>query len=137
MSSSSISFLVSTDHLLLFFFSLRHRLVQIVMWQFAHTYSAIMGFSVLYGMFGSMWLRSVQSPRLLSLFRPRRGVDSTPLLPFSSLLPVVTAQLFGVHDLATLTGFAVLVNSPGEQAAFLLLSFLRRVSFSTFPIADR
>jgi hypothetical protein len=33
---------------------------------------------------------------------------------FLGLLPVVCAQLFGLNDLATITGFMVLANSPGQ-----------------------
>ncbi|KAM0747011.1 MFS general substrate transporter [Meredithblackwellia eburnea MCA 4105] len=33
---------------------------------------------------------------------------------FMSLIPVVSAQLFGVEGLATLTGMSVLVNAPGQ-----------------------
>jgi MFS family permease len=36
---------------------------------------------------------------------------------FLSLLPVVAAQLFGPHNLATIVGFATLCNAPGQFAA--------------------
>ncbi|KAK7042544.1 monocarboxylate transporter [Favolaschia claudopus] len=62
-------------------------LSQIFIWTFAHSYGAVMAFSVIYGLVGCWFL---------------------------GLLPVVCAQLFGLNDLATITGFMVLVNAPGQ-----------------------
>ncbi|KAJ7201139.1 major facilitator superfamily domain-containing protein [Mycena pura] len=62
-------------------------LAQIFIWTFAHSYAAILVFGVIYGLVGGWFL---------------------------NLLPVVCAQLFGLNDLATVTGFMVLVNSPGQ-----------------------
>ncbi|KAJ7050188.1 major facilitator superfamily domain-containing protein [Mycena amicta] len=64
-------------------------LSQIFIWTFANSYAAVMVFSVIYGLVGCWFL---------------------------GLLPVVCAQLFGMNDLATLTGFMVLANSPGQLA---------------------
>ncbi|KAF7343328.1 Monocarboxylate transporter [Mycena venus] len=64
-------------------------LSQIFIWTFAHSYAAVMVFSVIYGLVGCWFL---------------------------GLLPVVCAQLFGLNDLATITGFMVLANSPGQLA---------------------
>ncbi|KAJ6588184.1 major facilitator superfamily domain-containing protein [Mycena capillaripes] len=64
-------------------------LSQIFIWTFAHTYAAVIVFSVVYGLVGCWFL---------------------------GLLPVVCAQLFGLNDLATITGFMVLANSPGQLA---------------------
>ena len=61
-------------------------LAQIFIWTFAHSYAAVLVFSVIYGLVGGWFL---------------------------NLLPVVCAQLFGLNDLATITGFMVLVNAPG------------------------
>lgn len=61
-------------------------LSQIFIWTFAHSYGSVIAFSVIYGLMGC-W--------------------------FMGLLPVVCAQLFGLDDLATITGFMVLANSPG------------------------
>ncbi|KAF8208080.1 major facilitator superfamily domain-containing protein [Mycena galopus ATCC 62051] len=62
-------------------------LSQIFIWTFAHSYATVMVFSVIYGLVGCWFL---------------------------GLLPVVCAQLFGLNDLATITGFMVLANSPGQ-----------------------
>ncbi|KAJ7734768.1 major facilitator superfamily domain-containing protein [Mycena maculata] len=62
-------------------------LSQMLIWTFAHSYATVMVFSVLYGFLGCWFL---------------------------GLLPVVCAQLFGLDDLATITGFMVLANSPGQ-----------------------
>ncbi|KAJ7337419.1 major facilitator superfamily domain-containing protein, partial [Mycena albidolilacea] len=62
-------------------------LSQIFIWTFAHSYGSVISFSVIYGLMGC-W--------------------------FMGLLPVVCAQLFGLDDLATITGFMVLANSPGQ-----------------------
>ncbi|KAF7290126.1 Monocarboxylate transporter [Mycena kentingensis (nom. inval.)] len=64
-------------------------LSQIFIWTFAESFAAVMVFAVVYGLIGCWFL---------------------------GLLPVVCAQLFGVHDLATMTGFMVLANSPGQLA---------------------
>ncbi|KAJ7908486.1 major facilitator superfamily domain-containing protein [Mycena leptocephala] len=64
-------------------------LSQMLIWTFAHSYGAVIAFSVIYGLFGCWFL---------------------------GLLPVVCAQIFGVDDLATITGFMVLANSPGQLA---------------------
>ncbi|KAJ7151334.1 major facilitator superfamily domain-containing protein [Mycena crocata] len=64
-------------------------LSQILIWTFAHSYAAVIVFSVIYGLVGCWFL---------------------------GLLPVVCAQLFGMDDLATITGFMVLANSPGQLA---------------------
>ncbi|KAJ7679089.1 major facilitator superfamily domain-containing protein [Mycena polygramma] len=64
-------------------------LSQMLIWTFAHSYGAVIAFGVIYGLFGCWFL---------------------------GLLPVVCAQLFGVDDLATITGFMVLANSPGQLA---------------------
>ncbi|KAJ7868485.1 major facilitator superfamily domain-containing protein [Mycena leptocephala] len=64
-------------------------LSQIFLWTFANSYSAVLVFSVVYGLVGCWFL---------------------------GLLPVVCAQLFGLNDLATITGFMVLANSPGQLA---------------------
>jgi hypothetical protein len=61
-------------------------LSQIFIWTFAHSYAAVIVFSVIYGLVGCWFL---------------------------GLLPVVCAQLFGLNDLATITGLMILVNSPG------------------------
>jgi hypothetical protein len=61
-------------------------LSQLLLWTFAHSYAAVMAFSVIYGLVGCWFL---------------------------GLIPVVCAQLFGLHDHATITGLMVLVNSPG------------------------
>ncbi|KAF7293088.1 Monocarboxylate transporter [Mycena indigotica] len=69
-------------------------LSQIFIWTFANSYAAVMVFSVVYGFVGCWFL---------------------------GLLPVVCAQLFGMNDLATLTGFLVLANSPGKlQSLFYI-----------------
>lgn len=57
-----------------------------------------MGFSALYGLFGSMFL---------------------------SLLPVVAARLFPQADLATLVGFGVLVNAPGQLLGSTIAGSIR------------
>ncbi|KAJ7201133.1 major facilitator superfamily domain-containing protein [Mycena pura] len=62
-------------------------LAQIFIWTFAHSYAAVLVFSVIYGLVGGWFL---------------------------NLIPVVCAQLFGLNDLATITGFMVLVNAPGQ-----------------------
>ncbi|KAJ7653923.1 major facilitator superfamily domain-containing protein [Mycena polygramma] len=62
-------------------------LSQIFIWTFARSYAAVIVFSVLYGLVGCWAL---------------------------GLLPVVCAQLFGLNDLATITGFMVLANAPGQ-----------------------
>ncbi|KAJ7337525.1 major facilitator superfamily domain-containing protein [Mycena albidolilacea] len=64
-------------------------LSQIFIWTFAHSYAAVIVFSVIYGLVGCWFL---------------------------GLLPVVCAQLFGLNDLATITGLMILVNSPGQLA---------------------
>ncbi|KAJ7030643.1 major facilitator superfamily domain-containing protein [Mycena alexandri] len=64
-------------------------LSQVFIWTFAHSYATVMVFSVVYGLVGCWFL---------------------------SLLPVVCAQLFGLNDLATITGFMVLANAPGQLA---------------------
>ncbi|KAJ7241673.1 major facilitator superfamily domain-containing protein [Mycena haematopus] len=62
-------------------------LFQIFIWTFAHSYATVIVFSVMYGFVGCWFL---------------------------GLLPVVCAQLFGLNDLATITGFMILTNSPGQ-----------------------
>ncbi|KAJ7630847.1 major facilitator superfamily domain-containing protein [Roridomyces roridus] len=63
-------------------------LSQLILWTFAaNSYGSILAFGIIYGLVGS-W--------------------------FISLLPVVCAELFGTDDLATITGFMVLANSPGQ-----------------------
>ncbi|KAM0745862.1 MFS general substrate transporter [Meredithblackwellia eburnea MCA 4105] len=62
-------------------------ILQATIWPYAKTYTSIMILAALYGFVGS-W--------------------------FITLLPVVCAQLFGVRGLATITGFAVMVGSPGQ-----------------------
>ncbi|KAJ7178158.1 major facilitator superfamily domain-containing protein [Mycena filopes] len=65
-------------------------LSQMFIWTFAtaaHSYAAVIVFSVVYGLVGCWFL---------------------------GLLPVVCAQLFGLNDLATITGFMVLANSVGQ-----------------------
>ncbi|KAJ7621573.1 major facilitator superfamily domain-containing protein [Mycena polygramma] len=62
-------------------------LSQIFIWTFAQSYAVVIVFSVVYGLVGC-W--------------------------FAGLLPVVCAQLFGLNDLATITGFMVLVNAFGQ-----------------------
>ncbi|KAM0792202.1 hypothetical protein ACM66B_004899 [Microbotryomycetes sp. NB124-2] len=64
-------------------------LLQCIMWPFTESYGSILAFAVLQGAVGN-W--------------------------FMSLIPVVAAQLFGVQGLATIVGFTVLVNSPGQLA---------------------
>ncbi|CAK5278089.1 unnamed protein product [Mycena citricolor] len=64
-------------------------LAQLLIWMFADTFGSIIAFSLVYGLVGC-W--------------------------FISLLPVVCAQLFGLNDLATITGFMILANSPGQLA---------------------
>ncbi|KAJ6464040.1 major facilitator superfamily domain-containing protein [Mycena sanguinolenta] len=64
-------------------------LSQIFIWTFAQSYATVIVFSVVYGLVGCWFL---------------------------NLLPVVCAQLFGLNDLATITGFMVLANSPGQLA---------------------
>ncbi|KAE9405886.1 MFS general substrate transporter [Gymnopus androsaceus JB14] len=64
-------------------------ILQMVFWSFARSYATIIAFSVLNGLIGS-W--------------------------FMSLLPVVCAKMFGVEGLATITGFMILANSPGQFA---------------------
>ncbi|KAJ7130399.1 major facilitator superfamily domain-containing protein [Mycena epipterygia] len=64
-------------------------LSQMLIWTFTHTYAAVIVFSVIYGLVGCWFL---------------------------GLLPVLCAQLFGLNDLATITGFMVLANSPGQLA---------------------
>lgn len=64
-------------------------LSQLVIWTFATNFASIFVFSALYGLIGPSFL---------------------------SLLPIATAQLFGTTGLATLTGFLVLANSPGQLA---------------------
>ncbi|KAK4053717.1 hypothetical protein OIV83_001373 [Microbotryomycetes sp. JL201] len=63
--------------------------LQCVMWPFTHSYGSILAFAILQGATGN-W--------------------------FMSLIPVAAAQLFGVQGLATIVGFTVLVNSPGQLA---------------------
>ncbi|KAJ7130400.1 major facilitator superfamily domain-containing protein [Mycena epipterygia] len=64
-------------------------LSQMLIWTFAHSYAVVVVFSAIYGLVGCWFL---------------------------GLLPVVCAQLFGLNDLATITGFMVLANSPGQLA---------------------
>ncbi|KAF7343329.1 Monocarboxylate transporter [Mycena venus] len=61
-------------------------LAQIFVWTFARSYAAVIVFSVINGLVGC-W--------------------------FMGLLSVVCAQLFDPDDLATITGFMALANSPG------------------------
>jgi MFS family permease len=74
-------------------------LSQIFLWTFANSYSAVLVFSVVYGLVGCWFL---------------------------GLLPVVCAQLFGLNDLATITGFMVLANSPGASSLSCRLSLFQR-----------
>ncbi|KAJ6465069.1 major facilitator superfamily domain-containing protein [Mycena vitilis] len=62
-------------------------LSQVFIWTFARSYAVVIVFSVIYGLVGCWFL---------------------------GLLPVVCAQLFGLNDLATITGFMVLANAPGQ-----------------------
>jgi MFS family permease len=62
-------------------------LSQMVMWPFVKTFGSITGFAIISGFFGS-W--------------------------FMSLLAVACSRLFGGHGLATMTGFMILANSPGQ-----------------------
>ncbi|KAK0447184.1 major facilitator superfamily domain-containing protein [Armillaria borealis] len=64
-------------------------LFQLLVWTFAKTYASIIVFSILNGLVGCWFL---------------------------SLLPVVCAELFGIQGLSTITGFMVLMNSPGQMA---------------------
>lgn len=41
-----------------------------------------------------------------------------------SLIPVAAAQLFGLEGLATIVGFSVLVNSPGQMLGATLSGFV-------------
>lgn len=63
-----------------------------VCWTFAKTYASILVFAILNGLI-ACW--------------------------FMSLLPVVCAKLFGMNSLATITGFMILANSPGESTQAL------------------
>ncbi|GAA5996373.1 uncharacterized protein JCM10292_007566 [Rhodotorula paludigena] len=62
-------------------------LFQLVLWPFVGSFGAIMAFAVLYGFFGS-W--------------------------FIPMLPPACAQVFGTKGLATIVGFGILCNSPGQ-----------------------
>ncbi|KAF8911323.1 major facilitator superfamily domain-containing protein [Mucidula mucida] len=64
-------------------------LFQIVIWPFCKSYASIMVYSVLNGLVGC-W--------------------------FISLIPVVCANLFGLDNLSTITGFMILMNAPGQLA---------------------
>ncbi|ORY56451.1 major facilitator superfamily domain-containing protein [Leucosporidium creatinivorum] len=63
-------------------------LLQLVFWPYATTFGSIAAFGALEGLTGS-W--------------------------FMSLIPVAAAQLFGLEGLATIVGFTVLANSPGQM----------------------
>ncbi|GAA6001046.1 hypothetical protein JCM10207_007387 [Rhodosporidiobolus poonsookiae] len=62
-------------------------LFQIAIWPHMHSFGLIMAFACLYGFVGS-W--------------------------FVSMLPPASAQLFGTKGLATIVGFGVLCNTPGQ-----------------------
>ncbi|KAK4058890.1 hypothetical protein OIO90_000336 [Microbotryomycetes sp. JL221] len=64
-------------------------LLQCVFWPFTNSYGSIIAYAVFQGAFGNWYM---------------------------SLIPVVAAKLFGVQGLATIVGFTVLVNSPGQLA---------------------
>jgi len=73
-------------------------LSQMLVWNFATSYTPIIVFAVLQGAFGGC---------------------------FISLVAPVSAQLFGTEKLATLSGLLILFNSPGKRA-FVLLTGLSR-----------
>jgi len=64
-------------------------LIQLLVWNFVHTYPGIMALSVLYGFFG---------------------------VCFWSLATPVAARLYGIDNLATLSGLLFLFTAPGEFA---------------------
>ena len=63
-------------------------LSQVLIWNFAESYAAIMVFSIVYGFWGGV---------VISLMSPVGGI------------------LFGTEKLANLTGLLVLSNLPGES----------------------
>ncbi|KAE9405889.1 hypothetical protein BT96DRAFT_1060674 [Gymnopus androsaceus JB14] len=68
-------------------------ILQMVFWTVAQSYAAIIAFSALNGLIGSWFL---------------------------SLLPVVCTKMFGVEGLATITGFIILANAPGQFVGLVI-----------------
>jgi hypothetical protein len=111
-------------------------LLQLVYWPFAENYGSIIGFAALEGLTGSWFMVrcsrfrfSAPSPLLTfaSFFVIAVTSIAVTLLfnqPSQSLIPVAAAQLFGLEGLATIVGFSVLVNSPGQMLGATLSGFV-------------
>lgn len=118
-------------------------LFQLVYWPFAENYGSIIGFAALKGLTGSWFMVrcsrfhcSAPEPvaDLASLFvtvittttitSSQTFLYLSFLRPQQSLIPVAAAQLFGLEGLATIVGFSVLVNSPGQMLGATLSGFV-------------
>ncbi|ORY70805.1 major facilitator superfamily domain-containing protein [Leucosporidium creatinivorum] len=81
-------------------------LLQLVFWPFATTFGSIIAFAALEGFFGSWSM---------------------------SLIPSSAAQLFGMDGLATIVGFGVLANSPGQFLGATLAGLVLSGSGGWYP----
>ncbi|KZO93329.1 MFS general substrate transporter, partial [Calocera viscosa TUFC12733] len=76
-------------------------LSQLLIWQFVTTYGGVMGFAIVFGFFGGC---------------------------FISLAAPMAASLFGVHNLATLSGMLLVFNLPGNTAGAPIFGAILRAS---------
>lgn len=115
-------------------------LLQLVFWPFATTFDSIIAFAALEGLFGS-W--SMVRSHLLVFLHTYVGIPDPPLVSTKlgthlpslsqSLIPSSAAQLFGMDGLATIVGFGVLANSPGQFLGATLSGLVLSSSGGWYP----
>lgn len=93
-------------------------LLQLVFWPYANTFGSITAFAALEGLTGSWFMVRY------TLNADGRDTDLDSPFGSQSLIPVAAAQLFGLEGLATIVGFTVLANSPGQMLGATISGFV-------------